>query len=114
LLSIPSGGRVDVTALRLALRVASPARLRFGERDCGLRGRSARIAASGPSPKERHDPPPPEARKDRSKSAQCGVREFPSADDALSLVDVRVDSIAELTPEVVRGAARRSRSQPTG
>jgi hypothetical protein len=38
-------------------------------------------------------------------------REFPPADDALSLTDVRVDSIAELTREVVRDAARRSRSR---
>jgi HAD superfamily hydrolase (TIGR01509 family) len=33
-------------------------------------------------------------------------REFPPADDALSLADVRVDSIAELTPDVLRAAAR--------
>ena len=33
-------------------------------------------------------------------------REFPPADDALSLADVRVDSIAELTPDPVRAAAR--------
>jgi hypothetical protein len=40
-----------------------------------------------------------------------GVREFPAADDALSLADVKVDSIAEM-PNVVGDAARRSQPQP--